>query len=71
MAILHLLNYYFLGKTYFGKLRKNNVATKKKSTNKIVAKKRRRNKAKVGEEKNEDVVGEERNEVASLMVQVI
>jgi hypothetical protein len=41
---------------------------KKTLVNKIVAKKRRRNKAKVDEEKNEDVVGEKRNEVASLMV---
>ncbi len=69
MAILHLLTYYFLGKTYFGKVRKNNVATKNKSTNKIVAKKRRRNK--VGEENNEDLVGEKMNEVASLMVEAI
>jgi hypothetical protein len=41
---------------------------KKTLANKIVAKKRKRNKTKVDEEKNEDVVGEERNEVASLMV---
>jgi hypothetical protein len=36
-----------------------------------VAKKSRRNKDKVGEEKNEDVDGEERKEAASLTVQAV
>jgi hypothetical protein len=38
-----------LGKRYSCKVRKNNVATKKKPVNKTVANKRRRNEAKVGE----------------------
>jgi hypothetical protein len=41
---------------------------RKITTNKIVAKKSKINKDKVGEEKIEDVVGEKRNEAASLTI---